>query len=89
LVVYGANADAPECSVCRQFIEDLHDRDDVVVCELVLVEVYLKLRNPRILTNPFSAQQATDFCKQFRTNPNWILVESACDGSGLGVRAAA
>src|SRR4051812_43454772 len=42
LLVYAANADAPECSICLRFFEQLHHRDDVVVCELVLVELYLK-----------------------------------------------
>ena len=77
LVVYAANADAAEQSTAAGFINSLAEREDVVICELMLVEVYLKLRNPRILSKPMEAEEATAFCAVFRSNPCWRLVESA------------
>ena len=77
LVVYSANADAPEQSAAAAFIESLATRDDVTVCELMLVEVYLKLRNAAILRNPLDAPKAAAYCQAFRNNANWQLVESA------------
>lgn len=77
LVVYAANSAAPEQSSAATFINALAERQDVVVCELMLVEVYLKLRNPKILQHPMSALSASAFCSALRTNANWLLVESA------------
>lgn len=77
LVVYSCNSDAPECAPSRRFFEDLATREDVLVCELMLVEVYLKLRNPRIFSRPFDAVSAAAYCQRFRRHPRWALVESA------------
>ena len=77
LVVYAANADAPEQAAAAAFLESLAPRQDVVVCELMLVEVYLKLRNPRILARPLDAPGAAAYCRAFRDNANWSLVEEA------------
>jgi toxin-antitoxin system PIN domain toxin len=77
LVVYAANSDAPECEPARAFLASLQARRDVAVCELMLVEVYLKIRNSRILTRPFGATEAAGFCQAFRRNRNWLLVEQA------------
>jgi predicted nucleic acid-binding protein len=49
----------------------------VVVCELVLVELYLKLRNERIFPRPLSASQATAACQSYRQNRLWKIVEAA------------
>ena len=77
LLVYAANADAPECEPSRSWLDTLKRREDVLICELMLVEVYLKLRNSRILTLPYSAKKAHDFCQAFRRHPRWMLAESA------------
>jgi toxin-antitoxin system PIN domain toxin len=77
LVVYAANADAPEQVSAAAFINGLGTRQDVVVCELMLVEVYLKLRNPRILRQPMNAASARAYCEVLRANARWLLVESA------------
>jgi uncharacterized protein len=77
ILVYACNADAPECARARQWVEALASRTDVVVSDLMLLEVYLKIRNPRILTAPFSAPEAADYCQAFRSNPRWLLVGEA------------
>src|SRR5665213_1085337 len=77
LIVYAVNSDAPECEPARAFLASLQARRDVAVCELVLVEVYLIIRNPRILKRPFGAAEAVKYCDAFRQNPNWLLLESA------------
>ena len=77
LLVYAANADSPLQPRATAFLESLGDRDVVVVCELMLVEVYLKLRNPAILRHPLDAAAASAHCQAFRDNANWHLAESA------------
>jgi len=77
LAVYAANSAMPQHSAARQFLESLAPRSDVVVCELMLVELYLKLRNPAIFPKPLTSAEASERCQNFRRNANWHLVESA------------
>jgi uncharacterized protein len=77
LVIYAANADSIQQSEAAAFLESLADRQDVVLCEFMLVEVYLKLRNSRVLRNPLDATTAALHCQGLRTNANWTLVECA------------
>ena len=77
VLLYSQNADCSENSQALGFIQDISGREDVVICELVLVELYLLLRNPVVLASPLSASEAVAVCKSFRTNPKWRLVENA------------
>jgi toxin-antitoxin system PIN domain toxin len=77
ILVHASNLDSAENTTARDFLESLAEREDVVVCELMLVETYLKLRNSRIMQNPYSAEEAGAFCQALRSNPNWTLVENA------------
>ncbi len=49
----------------------------MAVCELVLVELYLKLRNEKIFSRPLTAPQAAAVCQAYRKNQAWTLIESA------------
>ena len=77
LAVYAANASMVQHAAARRFFESLATRDDVVVCEMMLVELYLKLRNPRIFPKPLDAPMAVAWCDRFRNHRNWLLVDSA------------
>ncbi len=56
------------------FLEALHDREDVVISEFILLELYNLLRNPAVLTKPLSATAAVDVCEAFRQHPLWHIV---------------
>lgn len=77
LVIYAANSRAPEQPAAEAFLQALGTRRDVVICELMLVETYLKLRNASILRYPLDAPKAAAYCKTLRNNANWTLIESA------------
>lgn len=77
LAVYAANASMSQHAAARAFIASLAVRQDVVICELALVELYLKLRNPAIFPNPMSGPVAVAWCERFRSNARWRLAESA------------
>jgi predicted nucleic acid-binding protein len=49
----------------------------MVLCELVLVELYLLLRNPAVVAKPLSAAAAGVLIQTLRGNPRWRLVENA------------
>jgi toxin-antitoxin system PIN domain toxin len=77
ILLYSVNTGCPEFEAARSFMNDLVERSDVVICELVLVELYILLRNPVVLGRPLPAARAVDLCTTFRTNPRWRLVEHA------------
>jgi predicted nucleic acid-binding protein len=45
------------------------------VCELVLVELYILLRNPAVVARPLGAKAAAAVCQAYRRHPCWRLVE--------------
>ena len=77
IAVHAANTSSPSHAPARAFIESLATRRDVAVCELVLVELYLKLRNEKIFPRPLTAPQAAAVCLAYRNNQAWSLIESA------------
>ena len=77
LLLYAQNRDCREHAAAFDFVKRAGARDDVVICELVLVELYLLLRNPAVVSGPLAAGEASAICGAYRTNPHWRLVESA------------
>ena len=56
LAVHAANTASPWHAQATAFIQSLAARKDVAICELVLVELYLKLRNEKIFSRPLNAE---------------------------------
>ena len=52
----------------------LDSRQDVVLSELVLLELYGLLRNPATVPIPRSAAEAAALCGAFRSHPRWQVV---------------
>jgi len=77
VLLYGLNRDCPEHGAARGFLEDCAGRADVAIAELVLVELYVLLRNPSVVRRPLEAAAAAEVCQAFRRHPRWALVESA------------
>lgn len=77
ILLYAQNADCPEHGSARAFLEGIAGSQDVAICELVLVELYLLLRNPAVLSQPLGPAEAAAMCRGYRDNPHWRLVESA------------
>lgn len=65
------NAANPAASA---FLTSLQDRDDVVICEFILLELYVLLRNPAVLAKPLTPAAATDVCQAFRRHPHWQII---------------
>jgi toxin-antitoxin system PIN domain toxin len=70
-------ASTPGHDQARAFLESHSDNDAMVICELILVELYLLLRNPAVVTTPLSAGAASRLIQTLRHNPKWRLVENA------------
>ena len=77
ILLYGLNRDCPEYAAARTFLEDCAGRADVAIAELVLVELYVLLRNPAVVRQPLEAGAAAELCQAFRRHPRWAIVDSA------------
>lgn len=77
VLLYSLNRDCPEHERARDFLQECSERPDVAIAELVLLELYILLRNPAVLSRPLGAAEAVAACRPFRTHPRWALIENA------------
>lgn len=77
IFAYARIAAAPMHKAALAFLDSISDSHDIIVSELVLAELYLLLRNEKILEPPLSAAEAVAECQIFRAHPRWQLVDSA------------
>ena len=81
LFLYAANSASPHAPKARAFFDSVQSDAEFVICELVLVEIYMLLRNPVILPKPLSAKESVGFCKSLRSHPTWQHVDYSPDVS--------
>ena len=77
ILLHAQNADCPEHEAAREFLVNIAPSQDVAICELVLVELYLLLRNPAVVRTPLGPAEAAEMCREYRGNPLWRLIENA------------
>jgi len=77
LLIFARAANSRWQKEAAGFLEGLAEDPNVVVAELVLVELYLALRNPAIFAPALGAAEAEAECRIFRQHPSWALVENA------------
>jgi predicted nucleic acid-binding protein len=77
IAVHAANRASPAHRPAVEFLQSIASRRDVAVCELMLVELYLKLRNEKIFPHPLTASQAVAVCDAYRKNQAWSLIDCA------------
>ena len=72
LFLYAANPHSPHHAAARRFFdEQTSGTERFLLCGLVLVEIYMQLRNPAVFAAPKSAAEAAAFCETLRRNPHW------------------
>jgi len=59
----------------RSLLESWRNNDEVVLCELVLLELYTLLRNPKVCARPLNAAKAASVIQAFRHHPAWRIVD--------------
>jgi hypothetical protein len=67
----------PEHESAKSWLKDQVSNPEFVVAELVLVELYMLVRNPVVVNRPLTAGEATAVCQNFRRHPRWRVVEGA------------
>ncbi len=77
LFVHAADPGAPKHKAAVEFFTVVSNRpdDEFVVCELVLVELYMQLRNPAVFKKPHSAPEAAAHCHALRTTTGWHHID--------------
>ena len=73
IFVYAADPDSPRHEAARAFL--LNCREDFAVCQLVLVELYMLLRNPVVFKRPYSASEAAGYCNALAESPHWKCLD--------------
>lgn len=82
LLLYSLNQDCAEHRDARAFFTSLPTAPGAVaICELVLVELYVLLRNPAVLKNPLAPADAASLVQAFRQHPTWKLLDYPGDTS--------
>ena len=77
ILAYARIGTSPWHKAAAHFLEGLGSCQEVVISELVLIELYLLLRNEKILSPPLSALAAVTECHLLRAHPHWQLIDSA------------
>jgi toxin-antitoxin system PIN domain toxin len=75
-VLFAATVDGDaNHSAARAFLDAHSDDDEFAVCELVLVELYVLLRNPVVVRPAATAGQAGSIISRYRRHPTWRLLD--------------
>lgn len=75
ILLYALNTSCQEHAAARKYFDSVVGDHSFAVCELVLVELYVLLRNPKVLKAPLSAKEAAECCLQLRKNPAWRVID--------------
>ena len=67
----------------RQFLDGHRDNPEFALCELVLLELYVLLRNPVVARHPLSAEAAASLIAELRGNPRWDLLDYPGPEAGI------
>ena len=73
--LYAANQNSPLCSQAREFLESHRENREFALCELIMFELYMQLRNPAIFAKPLSAARSFEYCQLYRRNSNWQIID--------------
>ena len=75
IYVHAYNSASEFHSKAKIFIRSHAKNRQFAVCELVLVELYVLLRNPVVVIEPLSGKEAVAVCRQYRRNRYWTVVD--------------
>lgn len=82
IFVHAADPDSPLHDHARKFFQSLDQKnEEFVLCELVLVELYMLLRNPAVFAKPYNASESAGYCLALKQNPSWRCIDYDSDVS--------
>jgi toxin-antitoxin system PIN domain toxin len=75
LLLAWLNASHPGHTAAKTWFTAQESNAELVLCELVLVELYGLLRNPKLWTRPLPAPEAVALIQRLREHPHWELLD--------------
>jgi uncharacterized protein len=75
IFLYHLNANCVEHQAAKKFVEEQANNHEFAVCELVLAELYVLLRNPAVSDSPLSSKAAVQIVQHLRANPAWRVID--------------
>ena len=75
ILLHAYNKASPFNEKAMQFLITNAKNRSFLICELVLIELYILLRNPKVIENPLSSIKAVEICRKYRRNENWVVVD--------------
>lgn len=75
--LYALVEHAPEHVKAKAYIEAHRSDEFFVLSELVLVELYVLLRNPAVVSPALPARQAVGIIEGLRSNAKWMIADGA------------
>lgn len=75
ILLHACNARSPLQSLAEAFMREHAEDAEFAICELVLIELYVLLRNPAVVANPLSASRAAETIRGYRGNPRWRIID--------------
>ena len=75
IFIHAFDVRSPRNTAARDFLERQSGNANFVVCELVLVELYMALRNPSVFERPMNAGESAKVCTGLCASNGWQLVD--------------
>ena len=74
VLAYFYDPSSPAHGPATKYLEEQADRGDFVLCDLMLVELYVLLRNSAVFTKACTAEEAVAQIRGLIANPRWRVV---------------
>ncbi len=75
ILLFALDSQSRHHSATRSFLESFKDSDQFSLCELVLLELYVLLRNPAVCRKPLAPAPAVEVIRRFRSHPRWPILD--------------
>lgn len=75
ILIHAAHMGSESCEKARRFLEGHAGNKEFVLCELILIEFYMALRNPAVFSKALTAAEASDYCRKLKGNRNWQVID--------------
>jgi uncharacterized protein len=75
ILFYAYNASSPLHNKAMDFLTANAENRNFAICELVLIEFYVLLRNPAVIKTPLHPRKAVEICRAYRKNRAWRVLD--------------
>ena len=75
IFIYYLDESCQEHARAKKYFSGIVDNRDFIICDLVLVELFILLQNKNVFKSPYDIESARELCLRLRSNPNWRVLE--------------